>query len=311
MAVLEQEQLLERLPVERLEQVDALLLLDVEVLPAVRDQRRNVEARRILAVVALEPEGVVVGRGVVALLGVQVGVAGPDPVERRVDRRGVGRRRAAEAEVERQRRVEALVRGPLRVARVADAVRVGVAVPARDRRDRDDPGQAGRVARARGDHVRGGAVVGAADHRDLAVRPLLAREEVHEVDAGLLLLGPAVVPAAARVARADHVGDGARIAAGDVAGAVGILRLGALPQHVVGRVGEDHRRLDRGVARDLDVDQRAVHRGDAVGLGDGLRARGGGNREQGQDGQQEQSAHAHTNAGMRRNWRVRRRRRRP
>ena len=33
-------------PVERLEEVDALLLLDVEVLPAVRDQRRDVEARR-------------------------------------------------------------------------------------------------------------------------------------------------------------------------------------------------------------------------------------------------------------------------
>ena len=45
-AVLEHEELLERVAVERLEELDALLLLDVEVLPAVGDQGRDGEARR-------------------------------------------------------------------------------------------------------------------------------------------------------------------------------------------------------------------------------------------------------------------------
>jgi len=105
-AALEHEQLLERFPVERLEQLDAHFLLDVVVLPAVGDQRRHRKAPGVLAAVALEPERVVVGRGVIALLRVLRGVAGPDAVERRVDRGGIGRRGAAETEVEGQRRVE-------------------------------------------------------------------------------------------------------------------------------------------------------------------------------------------------------------
>jgi hypothetical protein len=113
---LEQEELLEGRAVERLEQLDALLLLDVEVVPAVRDQGGDGEAPRVLAVVALEPECVVVGRAVVALERVPDGVAGPDAVDRGVDRRRVGGRRAAEAEVEGQRRVDALVGRALRVA---------------------------------------------------------------------------------------------------------------------------------------------------------------------------------------------------
>ena len=54
---------------QRGEEVQALGLLDVVVLPAVRDEDRHPHLGRVLAVVALLPEGVVVGRRVVAVLG--------------------------------------------------------------------------------------------------------------------------------------------------------------------------------------------------------------------------------------------------
>ena len=209
-------------------------------------------------------------------------VARRDAVGHRVDelRRDLRRRRAGDAEVERERGVEALVGRALRVEEVAHAAAVRVAVPARDRQLGHDRGEAGRVCPARGDHVGRRAVVGAADHRDLAARPRLRGERVHEVDAGLLLLRPAVVPAAARVAGAEHVRHRPRVALRDVALAevvVREVRARPLRQRVVGREGEDHRhRAAVRRAGDLDVEPVAVDGRDRQRLVDRLRLRGGG-----------------------------------
>ena len=70
---LEDEELVERCAralLQRAEQVGALGLLDVVVLPAVRDEHGDAELRRVLEVVALLPETVVVRRARVAALGV-------------------------------------------------------------------------------------------------------------------------------------------------------------------------------------------------------------------------------------------------
>ena len=211
---LEDEELLPRPALaQRGEQVDALGLLDVVVLPAVRDERRDARtfgrpcgsragARR------RRSRACGCSRSACARAPRRRQAAGQRPG----DRVGSRRRRARQAEVERERRVEALVGRHLGVQEVPDAVLVGVAVPAADRGLRDDRRQARHVGAARGDHVRGRAVVRAADHRDLAVRPRQLGERVDEVDAGLLLLRSAVVPAARRVARAEHVGDRAGVA---------------------------------------------------------------------------------------------------
>ena len=203
--------------------------------------------------------------------------------ERRVG--GLVRWRAREAEVEPEGRVEPLVRGVLGVAEVPHAVLVGVPVPVVDRGLRDDGAQSGHVGAAGGDHVGRRPVVGPADHRDPAVGPRQLRERVDEVHARLLLLGPAVVPAARRVARADHVGHRARVALGDERLTQRVVRE-LVPASAVGRAswlyGEYVRMIGTFLVSvrpgDLDVEGRPVDaRGDRqVLVDDGA----GGRREQ-------------------------------
>ena len=246
-----------------------------------RHQDGCAEVAGVLAVVTPAPEPVVVGVAGVPLLGVldrtALGGSVTDRVGEGLPHR-VGRHRLAEAEVEGQRGVEALVGRLLGVEEVAHAVAVGVAVPPADRGDRHDRLQLGHLRAARGDHRGRGAVVRPADHRDPAVGPAPVRQPLHDVDAGLLLGATAVVPAAGRPAGADHVGDGPGVPLrheGLPHRVAGGLRLG---QGVVGRVGEDHRllaRVEGGVTPDLDADDGVPDGGDVLHLVDlvGLRCR--------------------------------------
>jgi hypothetical protein len=251
---------------ERAVEVDRLLLLHVPVAPVVGDEDGDRDPVRSLDVVALEPERVVVGRVVVAVLRVDELVAGSD---RRANPVGpvraahVERRRDGQAEVEGERRVDAFVGRVLVVEEVADAARERVLVPARDAGLRHDRRQ---VRRSRDRGRRGcGAVVGAADHPHAARRPRLGGDPLDEVVAALLLADAAVVPAAARVARADDVAPDAGVAARHVARGVAVAA-----EDRVGREREDRRRADRvpGLvdgADDLEVDVAVPGRHD-VGL---------------------------------------------
>jgi hypothetical protein len=277
-------------------QGDALLLLHVVVLPAVGEKDRGSEVGGVLAIGALLPEGVVVGAGVVPLLRVPgvlllarthaVGDRGLGGLVRGIRSDGPG-----EAVIEQEGRVEALVGRLLGVQEESDAIVVRVAVPVADRGHRDDGLELGNLRAAGGDHVRGGSLVRAADHGHLAARPRLTGQELHHVDARLLLLGAAVVPAAGGSARTEHVGNRAGVALGDEVGSQAVLAGRVLEdatvvEVVVGRVGQDDRDLlEVGVSRDLDVDRRAVDGGDVVLLRDHVRREDrGGRKDRGHDG---------------------------
>ena len=254
------------------EQLRGVLQLDVVVLPSVGDQDRGADVAGVPAVVALDPEVVVVGVAAVAVLGVLRGVAlgGPGAHRvREVPAHRIGGDGLAEPEVEREGRVEPLVAGNFRVEEVAHAVAVGVAVPAADRRDRHDRLQLRHLLAARRDHRGGGAVVGAADHRDVPVGPGEVREVLHDVDARLLLGRAAVVPATGRPAGAQHVGHRAGVALRDVNPAERVPCRFRLAERVVRRVGEEHRLLHGVEARvppDLHPDHRVTDGVDVVDL---------------------------------------------
>ena len=200
---------------ERVVGLPAVHLLDVPVAPVAGHQHRDGHRVQILEVVAVEPELGVVRRRAVALHGVlnllahvEVALQPGRPVGIGV----VGGRRYGQSEVEPERRVHALVPGCARSfvaeglggVEVADAVGECVVIPAVDGRLGHDGHQVGRMHDRR--RVLRGAVVRAAEHADLAIGPGLRGDRLDDVVRGLLLTHAAVVPAAAGVAGADHVG---------------------------------------------------------------------------------------------------------
>ena len=238
----------ERGPGECVVGLPAVDLLHVPVDVVAGHQHRDGHARQVLEVIAVEPELGVVRGGAVTLGGVLQLLTLGEVAGQALTPVGVGvvdRRRDRQPEVEAEWRVDALVaRGTgalvtegLRGVEVTNAIRECVVVPAVDRRFRHDRHQVGRVHH-RGGILRG-AVVRTAEHADLAVGPGLRRDRLDHVVRGLLLTEPAVVPAATRVAGADHVGVGARVAQ-----PVPVAGITVAAQDRVGRVGEDQRRRD-------------------------------------------------------------------